>query len=1350
MKKILVELLSLVIMATNAIGTVQAQNGFSYQVVVRNADGTLVGDANVGMKFTLFDDTVKCYQESQTVTTNGFGVASMVIGGNGSKVLAGEFAKVPWSSMNIMMEVEADIKGDGSYVSYGKTQVNPAPYAMYAADAPAVTEIVGGPNSTEEQELFSVKDKDGNLVFAVYPSGVRVFVDEKTAGKAMRSGFAVSGRHSATKDGVEPDYIVVNADGTTVFVDDGDSKAMRSSFAVSKRHSATKDADSVVCSDMFIVNADGTRVFVDADESKAMRSSFAVSNRHSATKDVADNGLLTVDANGTTVYVDADDSKAMRSGFAVSGRHAATKDGEDDNIFVVGSQGTRAFINDSDSLSPKRSFAISGRNAGNAGSPVFSYLQISDTSTWLGVKGSNENPSFSIVDKISRDTMSFIADRRFNINVPTFVEGSIDYRTSVVDTLPTIHYYVPCKYDEGYYYGGDNISLNDLLLGYNSNDNWQIKDWNGLPELTSDKDTLFFSLEQDKGIRCRFYLTNQSTGGEKELVLYDANGNDAVSVNVVFHYYPVDDWDEYSGQLACKRNSDGEFKGTLKLNLKNTSWERGLDLFEYDTFTLGVDKRDSTEFSLEGDNIVINYKLDDNCYYGMWNLPLYATIGEDTKVIDIGINYGTIDTLPDFNYNLLCQKNNEGGYEAIEDENAELPLGYWWFFESGGRDEQKDGLEIFIVGDDDYYLSISNTIGAEEKLDTTTLVGQPNDGGRYVFMNLNLRSIPCDYLYYVCCNPDETNTTYSCKFNIKDLQSVTGSVIDGYEPYAHGQGLAYDELTKDFTYTIQNFSGVDDLGKSETSTIKLSKGNDTIIFVVDAYTVVGTQTAYYDLKCNQRDHNTGWKYKGEDSEIENLWLGETINGAPGIEGITVFKDGKFKYEIRNGYWSVVDISDTIASVDGLKERTVYGWYEEGGKRYAHNVVVRSLAVDFETQIFCSKNGDGTYSGEFPIDLECVNQLLNGRTNYREDNPTWALESVDKGFSLTENKVTFKSDSIVAGGYFKLVRTNDNAKFGIYATIVYDSLPDVELTVLCMVSDPMAVEKEYSGDLSFNVTHLTHGLWNGDDCSIVTYAVQSGDTARYILQNYIRTHSPEVSIGLGSYGSMSVSCTMGASDTEPYNVIVYNKDLRQFFKLKIAFKWTNAPRADEVSAWYIDKQNAYSESESEYEIFVNDSEEGLTYMCTYKEYHVQEEGEDYCYVLSTGNGNEMVGKMQIATGQTQQQPMQWKYDENGKWEDYEYDDVYPSWNEFLEGNEHNLDQQGRYVATLKFANEDRILHIHTTEDYNHHGLYLDHDEEEAVGMQFSDTMYIFTKQPEYDSDFRNDEDFQKCKAAFAGE
>ena len=252
-----------------AIGTavsVFGQNGFSYQAVIRDAEGVLVTNKQVEVRFSLKHDGTVYYSEKQEVRTNEYGNIQVVVGGG--ERLDGDFASVPWNTFDIKMEVAVDIDGKGE-VLLGEVPVQGAPYAMYAQKAGGLTSK--NANTKDGEALFSVNDASGNPVFAVFADGIVVYVDD-TDTKAKRSGFVVTGR-SATKGERATDYFSVTAEGTQIYVDDvaesQADKAKRSGFVVTGR-SATKDGPA----DYLTIDGKGTTVYVEDDSSKAKRSGF--------------------------------------------------------------------------------------------------------------------------------------------------------------------------------------------------------------------------------------------------------------------------------------------------------------------------------------------------------------------------------------------------------------------------------------------------------------------------------------------------------------------------------------------------------------------------------------------------------------------------------------------------------------------------------------------------------------------------------------------------------------------------------------------------------------------------------------------------------------------------------------------------------------------------------------------------------------------------------------------------------------------------------------------------------------------------------------------------------------------
>ena len=419
MKKLAAKFMAVMAFAITTATSVLGQNGFAYQAVIRNANGELITNQLVDLKFTLKHNDKDYYTEKHSVSTNEYGNIQVMVG-EGTK-LDGSFDDVPWNTLDIKMAVAVDVEGSGEFLTIGEVPIQSAPYAMFAQKAGGYSAQSSA--SKDGDALFAVNDANGNPVFAVFANGIVVYVDDTDSNsnqskavrsgfvvtgrsatkdkpateyfsvttegtqiyvddagdqddKAMRSGFVVTGR-SATKDGQTADYLTIGGEGTTVYVDDND-KAVRSGFVVTGR-SATKDGQTA---DYLTIGGENTTIYVD-DNDKAVRSGFVVTGR-SATKDDADN-YLAVDGNGTQVYVDGPDSyrdanKAMRSGFVVTGR-SATKD--DEKIFAIEGGYTRVYIGDDEADKAKRSgFVVTGRSA-TKDTTETNYLDINKDSTNL-------------------------------------------------------------------------------------------------------------------------------------------------------------------------------------------------------------------------------------------------------------------------------------------------------------------------------------------------------------------------------------------------------------------------------------------------------------------------------------------------------------------------------------------------------------------------------------------------------------------------------------------------------------------------------------------------------------------------------------------------------------------------------------------------------------------------------------------------------------------------------------------------------------------------------------------------------------------------------------------------------
>ncbi len=294
----------------------QAPQGFNYTAIVRNADGTAVKNKAVTLEVNLqnVDASKVYYTEKHKVTTNNNGVLSVVIG---SGTTTDNFSAIPWEKGNIFVQLKVDGK------PLTATKLQSVPYALYAQS--------GGGSTSNSDVLFAVKNKKGDTVFAVYPEGVRVYVDKN--GKAQRGGFAVATRGYG-KGNESTEVFSVTPDSTRIYIKDN-GKTQRGGFAIATRR-LSKGAEQE--KEIFTIDPNhNVKVVVDdKGKNKTSRGGFAVATRGFSNKGEKEIGktIFTTTVDSTRVYLnDQNKGKAQRGGFAVATRSLSK--GEIKNNFNI-------------------------------------------------------------------------------------------------------------------------------------------------------------------------------------------------------------------------------------------------------------------------------------------------------------------------------------------------------------------------------------------------------------------------------------------------------------------------------------------------------------------------------------------------------------------------------------------------------------------------------------------------------------------------------------------------------------------------------------------------------------------------------------------------------------------------------------------------------------------------------------------------------------------------------------------------------------------------------------------------------------------------------------------------------
>lgn len=151
------------------IAFAQAPQKMSYQAVIRKTDGSLVVNTSVGIKISILQGSTSgtaAYVETQIVTTNANGLASLAIGG-GTPV-TGTFAGINWASGTYFIKTETDPIGGSNYTISGSSQLLSVPYALYAGSSQGKTSIVLTGNITNAQAAAKIAAEFGPYTENVY------------------------------------------------------------------------------------------------------------------------------------------------------------------------------------------------------------------------------------------------------------------------------------------------------------------------------------------------------------------------------------------------------------------------------------------------------------------------------------------------------------------------------------------------------------------------------------------------------------------------------------------------------------------------------------------------------------------------------------------------------------------------------------------------------------------------------------------------------------------------------------------------------------------------------------------------------------------------------------------------------------------------------------------------------------------------------------------------------------------------------------------------------------------------------------------------------------------------------
>ncbi len=111
------------------ISFAQTFNGINYQAIAYDSNGFEIANQNLELKFSILNDSVNglaSYVETHTVTTDDFGLFSVVIGQGNSQ---NNFNLVNWKGINFL---KTQILDNNQYMTLGTHQFFSVPYSYYS------------------------------------------------------------------------------------------------------------------------------------------------------------------------------------------------------------------------------------------------------------------------------------------------------------------------------------------------------------------------------------------------------------------------------------------------------------------------------------------------------------------------------------------------------------------------------------------------------------------------------------------------------------------------------------------------------------------------------------------------------------------------------------------------------------------------------------------------------------------------------------------------------------------------------------------------------------------------------------------------------------------------------------------------------------------------------------------------------------------------------------------------------------------------------------------------------------------------------------------------------------------
>ena len=253
----------------------QVPQGFNYQAIARDGSGNPITGATMQVKIGILSDTIAntmVWEELfNPVRTNAFGMFAIIVGtGVKQTGSAATFGAIDWTKTPLFLRTS--IFYPGAWKVMGTSKLQSVPYSMIAANLEGAVPLlsVKGNTTTMDSALFVVRNNTGQIVFAVYNEGVRIYVDDGMAKGARKGGFAI-GSFDKSKGTSQP-LFVVDPDSIRAYIDNNPVKAVKGGFAI-----GGFDQSKLTGNQQFLtVSDDSVRIYIDDNLTKAAKGGFAI------------------------------------------------------------------------------------------------------------------------------------------------------------------------------------------------------------------------------------------------------------------------------------------------------------------------------------------------------------------------------------------------------------------------------------------------------------------------------------------------------------------------------------------------------------------------------------------------------------------------------------------------------------------------------------------------------------------------------------------------------------------------------------------------------------------------------------------------------------------------------------------------------------------------------------------------------------------------------------------------------------------------------------------------------------------------------------------------------------------